>query len=84
VQKVLQVLTWHLDFLRQTTIEPVPSHPELFAVAVELHGLRLVATESQRLDYFQRVRSMVGDSDLFEALRQEPALKLHIPRLRAT
>ncbi|KAI5477041.1 origin recognition complex subunit 1 [Pseudohyphozyma bogoriensis] len=75
------VMTWHLDFLRQTAIEPVPSHSDLFTIVSDLHGLRLLATESQRSDYFQRVRSLVENSDLFTVLRQDPALKLHVPRL---
>ena len=76
----LQVISWHLDFLRQTAINPVPSHDELFTSLSTLHSLKLVATESQRIDYFQKVRSLVEDSDLFAALSTEPVLARHVPR----
>ena len=75
-----QVVAWHLDFLRQTAIDPIPSHDELFTTLSTLHSLKLIATESQRLDYFQKVRSLVEDSDLFLALKEEPLLKKHVPR----
>mgnify|MGYP001574972139 FL=1 len=40
-------------------------------------------TDSQRLDYYQRVRALVDDADLFAALREEKVLKNHVPRLIA-
>ncbi|GAA5848114.1 hypothetical protein JCM8547_004414 [Rhodosporidiobolus lusitaniae] len=79
------VLTWHLDFLRQTSLLPSsvspPSKSELFAVLAQLHALRLVATESQRLDVFQRVRATVDEGDLFAALREDELLKGSIPKV---
>lgn len=74
-------MTWHLDFLRQTGLTPVPSHEDLFTFLADLHGLRLVATESQRGDYFQRCRGLVEEGDLFGWLREDPVLKNHIPKV---
>ncbi|SCV74696.1 BQ2448_7725 [Microbotryum intermedium] len=74
------VIKWHLDFLRQTCITPVPSQSEVFAVVAELHALRLLVTESQRGDYFQRVRTLVSNNDLFEVLKEDDKLKNHVPR----
>ena len=74
-------MAWHLDFLRQTGLSPVPSHDDLFTFLADLHGLRLVATESQRGDYFQRCRGLVEEGDLFGWLREDPVLKTHIPKI---
>ncbi|GAA5822726.1 hypothetical protein JCM11251_004357 [Rhodosporidiobolus azoricus] len=89
------VLTWHLDFLRQTSllssslsslsstiasssaISP-PTKDELLTLLAQLHALRLVATESQRLDVFQRVRAGVDEGDLFAALREDEMLGKHV------
>jgi ABC-type cobalamin/Fe3+-siderophores transport system ATPase subunit len=80
----LKVFTWHLDFLRQTsllsTLSP-PSRSELLTLLTHLHSLRLVATESQRLDVFQRVRPAVDEGDLFAALREDEVLRLHVPKV---
>lgn len=67
--------------MRQTALEPVPSHSDLFDIAADLHGLRLIATESQRGDYFQKVRAMIANDDLFEVLKLEDQLKRHVPKL---
>ncbi|GJN88674.1 hypothetical protein Rhopal_001640-T1 [Rhodotorula paludigena] len=79
------VLTWHLDFLRQTSLctsaTASPTKAELFALVAQLHALRLVATESQRLDVFQRVRANVDEGDLFAALREDEVLKGHVPKV---
>ncbi|GAA5894655.1 hypothetical protein JCM6882_006648 [Rhodosporidiobolus microsporus] len=81
------VLTWHLDFLRQTSLLPSssalgpPTKDELLTLLAQLHALRLVATESQRLDVFQRVRAAVDDGDLFAALRECEVLKAHVPKV---
>ncbi|GAA6029380.1 hypothetical protein JCM8097_003646 [Rhodosporidiobolus ruineniae] len=76
------VLTWHLDFLRQTSLLPSPSmlptKAELLALLAQLHALRLVATENQRLDVFQRVRATVDEGDLFAALREDEMLVRHV------
>ncbi|SGY83361.1 BQ5605_C009g05632 [Microbotryum silenes-dioicae] len=74
------VIKWHLDFLRQTAITPVPSQSELFTIVAELHALRLLVTDSQRGDYFQRVRTLVSNNDLFEVLKEDDRLKNHVPR----
>ncbi|KAK4700787.1 origin recognition complex subunit 1, partial [Phenoliferia sp. Uapishka_3] len=77
-----KVFKWHLDFLKQTCIEPVPSHEDLFSIVAELHSLRLVVTESQRGDYFQRISSLVENSDLFDALKADDCeLKRHVHKL---
>jgi hypothetical protein len=64
-----QVLTWHLDFLRQTSLCPTlssaPSKSELVGLVSQMHALRLVTAESQRLDVFQRVRPVVDEGLLF-------------------
>ncbi|BGP53848.1 hypothetical protein JCM8202_006043 [Rhodotorula sphaerocarpa] len=78
------VLSWHLDFLRQTSLcsaSSAPTKQELFAVVAQLHALRLVTAESQRLDVFQRVRSGVDEGDLFAALREDEELKMHVPKV---
>ncbi|BGP29916.1 Origin recognition complex, subunit 1 [Rhodotorula toruloides] len=79
------VLTWHLDFLRQTSLCPTPSSApsttELVALLAQLHALRLVTAESQRLDVFQRVRPAVDEGDLFAALREDEVLKAHVPKV---
>ncbi|BGP22671.1 origin recognition complex subunit 1 [Rhodotorula toruloides] len=79
------VLTWHLDFLRQTSLCPNPSSgpskTELVALLSQLHALRLVTAESQRLDVFQRVRPAVDEGDLFAALREDEVLKAHVPKV---
>lgn len=79
-----QVLSWHLDFLRQTSLcsaSSAPTKQELFALVAQLHALRLVTAESQRLDVFQRVRSGVDEGDLFAALREDEELKMHVPKV---
>lgn len=81
LETTLQVMHWHFDFLRQTAITPTPSHEDLFAIATDLHSLRLVVTDSQRCDYFQTVRSLVEDGDLIGVLKEEPLLKKHLPKL---
>lgn len=78
---VSQVMKWHLDFLRQTAITPIPTQSDLFAIVAQLHSLRLLGTESQRDDYYQRVRSLVDDTDLFAVLKEEKRLSHHVPRL---
>ncbi|BGP45913.1 Origin recognition complex, subunit 1 [Rhodotorula kratochvilovae] len=77
------VLTWHLDFLRQTALcaGDGPTKMELVGIVAQLHALRLVATESQRLDVFQRVRASVDEGDLFAALREDETLKGHVPKV---
>ncbi|GAA5979203.1 hypothetical protein JCM11641_008460 [Rhodosporidiobolus odoratus] len=85
------VLTWHLDFLRQTSLLPsssssssfsnAPNKDELLTLLSELHALRLIATESQRLDVFQRVRAGVDEGDLFAALREDEVLAAHVPKV---
>lgn len=46
----------------------------------QLHAMRLVATESQRLDVFQKVRAGVEEGDVFAALREDELLKGHVPQ----
>ncbi|BGO89446.1 hypothetical protein NBRC10512_006633 [Rhodotorula toruloides] len=79
------VLTWHLDFLRQTSLcstpSSAPSKNELVSLLSQLHALRLVTAESQRLDVFQRVRPAVDEGDLFAALREDGILKAHVPKV---
>ncbi|GAA6050067.1 hypothetical protein JCM3770_001353 [Rhodotorula araucariae] len=80
------VLTWHLDFVRQTALcaaapADAPTKSELVGIVTQLHALRLVATESQRLDVFQRVRATVDEGDLFAALREDETLKGHVPKV---
>ncbi|BGO97555.1 putative Origin recognition complex subunit 1 (putative) [Rhodotorula toruloides] len=78
-------LETHLDFLRQTSLCPTPSSTpsktELVALLSQLHSLRLVTAESQRLDVFQRVRPAVDEGDLFAALREDEVLKAHVPKV---
>ncbi|GAA6012094.1 hypothetical protein JCM11491_001748 [Sporobolomyces phaffii] len=77
------VLTWHDTFLRQTHLVPpssFPSKSDLATLIAELHSMRLVATESQRLDVFQRVRAGVEEGDVFAALREDELLKNHVPQ----
>lgn len=62
-------------------ITPVPSQSELFTIVAELHSLRLLGTESQREDYYQRIRSVVENSVLFGVLQEEPMLAKHVPKL---
>ncbi|GAA6023834.1 hypothetical protein JCM10207_005390 [Rhodosporidiobolus poonsookiae] len=90
------VLTWHLDFLRQTgllsSVSPAsstsspsalvaPTKTELLGLLAQLHALRLVATENQRLDVFQRVRAGVDEGDLFAALRECETVGKHVPKV---
>lgn len=78
------VLSWHLDFLRQTSLLPAsacPTKHELVGLVAQLHALRLLTAESQRLDVFQRVRSGVDEGDLFAALREDDELKMHVPKV---
>lgn len=74
------VFAWHFDFLKQTGIEPRPSHDDLFTLLADLHGLRLLVTESQRGDYFQKARLLVEPGELYDVLRADPALKNHVPK----
>jgi hypothetical protein len=76
---VIQVLRWHLDFCRQISLRDIPSHDQLFTTLATLHTLRIVVTESQRLDYYQRVRTLAADSDIFAALETESILLRHLP-----
>ncbi|GAA6063239.1 hypothetical protein JCM10212_000341 [Sporobolomyces blumeae] len=87
------VLSWHDTFLRQTHLlsttlssstsaspsSAFPSKSELLTLVSHLHAMRLVATESQRLDVFQRVRAAVDEGDVFAALREDDLLKNHVP-----
>ncbi|KAG0665810.1 Origin recognition complex, subunit 1 [Rhodotorula mucilaginosa] len=78
------VLSWHLDFLRQTSLCPASASPtkhELVGLVAQLHALRLLTAESQRLDVFQRVRSGVDEGDLFAALREDEELMMHVPKV---
>lgn len=89
------VLAWHGNFVRQTAHAAgagagvgagmggagQPSRDELVGVVAQLHALRLVAAESQRLDVFQRVRACVDEGDLFAALREDEHLKAHVPKV---
>ncbi|GAA5938692.1 hypothetical protein JCM3775_001963 [Rhodotorula graminis] len=80
------VLAWHGDFVRQAALVDAralypASRSELVGVVAQLHAQRLVATESQRLDVFQRVRACVDEGDLFAALREDEVLKAHVPKV---
>ncbi|GAA5911697.1 origin recognition complex subunit 1 [Sporobolomyces salmoneus] len=78
------VISWHDTFLRQTHLLPsstsYPSKSDLMTLIAQLHAMRLVATESQRLDIFQKIRAGVEEGDVFAALREDELLKNHIPQ----
>ncbi|GAA5951775.1 hypothetical protein JCM3765_003115 [Sporobolomyces pararoseus] len=78
------VLSWHDTFLRQTHLLPsssaYPSKSDLMTLVSQLHAMRLLATESQRLDVFQKVRAGVEEGDVFAALREDDLLKNHVPQ----
>ncbi|KAM0752896.1 origin recognition complex subunit 1 [Meredithblackwellia eburnea MCA 4105] len=76
-----RVMQWCFDFLRQTGITPVPSHADFFDIVAKLYSLRLIATESQRYDYFQRLRSLVENDELLEVLKDDSVLKKYLPKL---
>ena len=42
--------------------------------------MRLVLTETMRMDYFAKVRANIADVDLFAALTDEPELKSYVPK----
>jgi hypothetical protein len=81
---ISQVLSWHDTFLRQTHLLPsstaYPSKSDLMTLVAQLHAMRLLATESQRLDVFQKVRAGVEEGDVFAALREDELLKNHVPQ----
>ena len=64
----------HLQFVSSNGIEPAPAHSDLFAVVGSLAAMRLVTTESARLDAFQRIKLEVSDADLKLALGADPEL----------
>lgn len=70
----------HLSFLSRASLTPIPSQSELFTLLASLHSLRLLASDSTRLDYFAKVRALVEDVDLFAALAEEPELKSYVPK----
>ncbi|GAA5889888.1 hypothetical protein JCM16303_001490 [Sporobolomyces ruberrimus] len=77
------VLNWHDNFLRQTHLlssTAYPSKSDLMTLISQLHSMRLVATESQRLDVFQKVRAGIEEGDVFAALREDELLKNHVPQ----
>lgn len=65
------VVRWHLDFCRQTAIQPLPTHTQLFSILQSLADMRLVTTEGAKLDYVQRVQANVRDDELELVLRKE-------------
>lgn len=66
-----QVIRWHLDFCRQTALNPLPTHNQLFSILQSLADMKLVTTEGGRLDHFQRVQANVQDDELELVLRKE-------------
>ncbi|GAA5933067.1 origin recognition complex subunit 1 [Sporobolomyces koalae] len=79
------VLSWHDNFLKQTHLLSSaagtgPSKSDLLTLVSELHAMRLLATESQRLDVFQKVKLGIEDGDVFAALREDEVLKNHVPQ----
>jgi len=69
-----QVMFTHGQFVSHNGIEPAPSQADLFAVVGSLAAMRLVTTESARLDCFQRIKLEVSDTNLQVALGADPEL----------
>ena len=65
------VIRWHLDFCKQTALNPLPSHAQLFSILQSLADMKLISTEGAKLDYFQRVQANVRDDELDLVLRKE-------------
>lgn len=72
-----ELIRYHLDFCRMQGLGP-PSHEDIFASIATLHAMHLVTAESQRLDYFQRVRSLVHAPDVIGALKEDAKMKHYI------
>ena len=74
------MIRWHLTFLRQTGIEPVPEHADFFSILSQLSAMKLVTSEGSRADVLQKVRPVLTDAELEPVLREDPKLKLHVGR----
>lgn len=75
-----QVITHHLRFIGQTALCAPPPHSTLFTLVAALHSQRLIVTESQRADWFQKVRPLVSNSELYDMLREDGKLKAWVPK----
>lgn len=75
-----QVMSHHVRFLVQSRLAPEPPQSALFTIVSSLHAQRLLATESQRMDYYQKVRPMIGNGELYELLRGDELLREYVPK----
>jgi hypothetical protein len=73
-------MTHHIRFLGQTALCPPPPQSAIFTLVAALHSQRLIVTESQRADWYQKVRPLVSNGELFDVLREDGQLRAWVPK----